>query len=63
VIAYLVDSSLFTGHTAYVAIEHADETTIGNTYEISGLEPNAMVMTDVDADRFFDLVTQRVGSL
>jgi purine nucleosidase len=63
VIAYLVDPSLFTGHTSHVAIEHAEEATIGNTYEIAGLEPNATVMTDVDADRFFDLVIRRVGSL
>jgi purine nucleosidase len=63
VIAYLVDPSLFEGHAAYVAIDHAEESSIGNTYEIDGLEPNATVMTGIDADRFFDLVAQRVGSL
>lgn len=63
VIAYLVDSSLFDGHRAHVAVDHVEEETIGNTYEVDGLDPNATVMTGVDADRFFDLVVQRVGSL
>jgi len=63
VIAYLVDPSLFEGHRAHVAVDHVEESSIGNTYEIDGLEPNATVMTGVDADRFFDLVAQRVGSL
>lgn len=63
VIAYLVDPSLFEGHCAHVAVDHAEEATIGNTYEVDGLDPNATVMTSVDANRFFDLVVQRVGSL
>jgi purine nucleosidase len=63
VIAYLVDPTIFKGHAAHVAVDHVEEATIGNTYEIAGAEPNATVMTDVDTDRFFDLVVQRVGSL
>ena len=63
VIAYLVDPSLFEGHRAHVAVDHVEEATIGNTYEVDGLDPNATVMTSVDANRFFDLVVQRVGSL
>ena len=63
VIAYLVEPSIFSGHVAHVAIDHANEASIGNTYEAEGKEPNAVVMTDVDADRFFDLVVSRVGSL
>jgi purine nucleosidase len=63
VIAYLVDPTLFRGHAAHVAIDHVSEETIGNTYEISDAEPNATIMTEVDAERFFDLVVQRVGSL
>ncbi len=63
VIAYLVDPTLFKGHAAHVAIDHVSEETIGNTYEIPDAEPNATIMTEVDAERFFDLVVQRVGSL
>jgi purine nucleosidase len=63
VIAYLIDASLFDGHAAHVAIDHVTESTIGNTYEVEGSDANAVVMTGVDADRFFELVAQRVGSL
>jgi purine nucleosidase len=63
VIAYLVDPSLFKGHAAHVAVDTVTEATIGNTYEIKDAAPNATVMTDVDAERFFDLVVQRLGSL
>ncbi|GMQ93005.1 MAG: nucleoside hydrolase [Acidimicrobiia bacterium] len=62
-VAYLVDPTLFSGHAAHVAVDHVNETSMGNTYEVDGQEPNAMVMTDVDADRFFQLVISRVGSL
>jgi purine nucleosidase len=30
---------------------------------ITGRDPNAMVMGDVDADRFFALLVDRIGSL
>ncbi len=63
VIAYLVDPSLFSGHIAHVAVDHENEASIGNTYEVAGREPNATVMTEVDADGFFELVVDRVGSL
>ncbi len=63
VIAYLVDPTLFTGHAAHVAVDHVVEHSIGNTYEQENLEPNATVMTDVDAERFFEMVVSRVGSL
>lgn len=63
VVAYLVDPTLFVGHRTHVAIGYTDETTIGNTSEVEGMEANATIMTDVDAERFFDLVVTRVGSL
>jgi purine nucleosidase len=63
VIAYLVDPSIFKGHAVHVAVDHVIEATIGNTYEIDHLDPNAVVMDEVDADRFFDVVVGRVGSL
>jgi len=63
VIAYLVDPSLFEGHRAHVAIDHATEASIGNTYEIEAATPNATIMTEIDAERFFALMISRVGSL
>jgi len=63
VIAYLVDPSLFSGHVAHVAIDYKNEESIGNTYEVDGQESNAKIMNNIDADRFFDLVIERVGSL
>jgi purine nucleosidase len=63
VIAYLVDPTLFEGHEAHVGVDHVAEASIGNTYEVEDAEPNATVMTDVDAERFFDLVVRRVASL
>lgn len=63
VIAYLVSPELFTGTRGAIAIDHWNEATIGNTYlEPSGVE-NGVVMRDVDAEGFFDLVIERIGSL
>jgi len=63
VIAYLVDPSLFGGHEASVAIELCNEDEVGNTYTTEGTATNAQIITEVDADAFFDLVVRRVGSL
>jgi len=63
VIAYLIDPTMFSGHTANVTVGHTDEETMGNTSENPDGAPTATIMTDVDAERFFDLVTTRVGSL
>lgn len=63
VIAYLVDPTLFGGRRSGVAIEHAAEATMGNTTFSADSGDEAMVMTDVDADRFFDLLVERIGSL
>lgn len=63
VIAYLVEPSIFNGHTAHIAIDHSNEASIGTTCEVAGEASTAMVMTDIDADRFFSLVIERVGAL
>jgi len=64
VIAFLLEPSLFSGETGPIAIDHWNEATIGNTYrsEEEGVG-RATVMSSVDADAFFDLVIERVGSL
>jgi purine nucleosidase len=64
VIAYCIDPTLFSGARHHVLVDTTHEETIGNTYiDDSAGEPNATVITDVDAERFFDLVVGRIGSL
>jgi len=64
VIAYCIDPTIFGGTPHHVAVDTTHEETIGNTYvDDSAGAPNATVMTHVDAERFFDLVVQRIGSL
>lgn len=64
VIGYCIDPSLFTGTAHHVAVDTTNEDTIGNTFvDDSRGTPNAMIMTDVDADRFFHLLVERIGAL
>jgi purine nucleosidase len=64
VIAYLIDPTLFTGKRLSFAIDHSDEASLGNTYaRTDGSEPNATVMFDIDAERFFKLVVSRWSRL
>jgi purine nucleosidase len=67
VIAHLLDPMLFRGKACRVDIETDSPLNLGRTvvdwWARSGKAPNAMVMTEVDADRFFELVTERIGRL
>ncbi|MCB5201452.1 nucleoside hydrolase [Neorhizobium sp. T786] len=67
VIAYLLKPELFSGRHCNVEIETQSELTVGMTvvdwWRVSGRQPNAMVMRDVDSDGFFELLTERVGRL
>lgn len=67
VIAYLLKPELFSGRHCNVEIETQSELTCGMTvvdwWRVSGRNPNAMVMRHVDADGFFDLLTERVARL
>ncbi|KEQ03903.1 nucleoside hydrolase [Pseudorhizobium pelagicum] len=67
VIAYLLRPELFSGRHCNVEIETQSELTVGMTvvdwWRVSGRQPNAMVMRNVDSDGFFDLLTERVGRL
>lgn len=63
VIAYLIDPSLFRLRRSGVAIDHVGEATMGNTVFDPGAVPEAQIAVDVDADRFFDLLVQRIASL
>ena len=67
VIAYLLQPDLFKGRRINVEIEVKSELTLGMTvadwWGVSKREPNALFMGAVDADRFFALVTERLGRL
>ncbi|KIN61256.1 Inosine-uridine preferring nucleoside hydrolase [Sulfitobacter noctilucae] len=67
VTAYLINPDLFTGRHINVEIETQSELTMGMTvadwWRVSGREPNATFMGDIDADGFFDLLTERLVRL
>jgi purine nucleosidase len=67
VIAYLIRPELFSGRQINVEIETRGEFTIGMTvadwWRVSGREPNALFMGDIDADGFYSLLTERIGRL
>lgn len=67
VIAYLLKPDLFTGRFINVEIETQSELTLGMTvadwWGVSGRAPNAMFMGTIDANGFFDLLTERLARL
>jgi len=67
VIAWLLKPELFEGRLVNVAIECESELTMGMTvfdwWHVSGRTPNATVLRNVDADRFFDLLAGRIARL
>ncbi|MEP2715208.1 nucleoside hydrolase [Pseudophaeobacter sp.] len=67
VIAYLIQPELFTGRHINVEIETQSDLTLGMTvadwWRVTDRSPNAMFIGDVDADGFFDLITERLARL
>jgi purine nucleosidase len=67
VIAWLLKPELFTGRRCHVDIETESELTRGASvvdwWQVTGREPNALVIGDVDAEGFFDLLLERLGNL
>ncbi|PSM16537.1 nucleoside hydrolase [Nitratireductor sp. StC3] len=67
VIAYLLRPDLFGGRACNVTVETASELTMGMTvvdwWDVTDRPKNAMVMRDIDADGFFELLTDRLGRL
>jgi purine nucleosidase len=67
VIAYLLKPELFAGRDCNVEIETASELTLGMTvvdwWGVTKRPKNAKVLKDIDAQGFFDLLTERVGRL
>jgi purine nucleosidase len=67
VIAYLLKPELFKGRRCNVEVETSSELTMGMTvvdwWGVTDRPKNATVMRDIDADGFFNLLTERLGRL
>lgn len=67
VIAYLLQPDLFAGRQCNVSIEIQSELTMGMTvidwWGVTDRPKNAFVLGNVDAQGFFDLITERVATL
>lgn len=67
VIAYLLRPELYRGRHINVEIETRSELTMGMTvadyWNVTDRAANATWMRDVDADGFFELLVERIGSL
>lgn len=67
VIAYLLEPEIFTGRLCNVEIETESRLTMGATvvdwWEATRRPKNAWVANDLDSDRFFALLAERIGRL
>ncbi len=67
VIAWLLQPDLFTGRRINVEIETVSDLTRGMTvadwWRVTDRAPNARFLGGIDADRFFALLTDRIGRL
>jgi purine nucleosidase len=67
VIAYLINPGLFAGRHINVEIEVQSELTRGMTvadwWRVTDRPANALFIKDIDADGFFDLLTERLARL
>ena len=67
VTAYLIKPDLFSGRYINVEIETQSELTMGMTvadwWRVTARTPNALFIGDLDADGFFDLLTERLALL
>ncbi len=66
-VAYLIRPELFSGRHINVEIETRSELTMGMTvadwWGVTDRTPNALFIGDLDADGFFDLLTERLARL
>ncbi len=65
VIAYLIEPEMFDPRPAYVSVVtdpgSVHGQTIADWWGQTGKEPNAQVMMSLDADRYYQLLTERLG--
>ena len=66
-IAWLLRPDLFASRHVNVTVETQSDLTLGMTvmdwWGVTGRAPNATVLHDIDPDRFFDLLTERLATL
>jgi inosine-uridine nucleoside N-ribohydrolase len=66
-VAYLLKPDLFRGKHVRIDVETGSELTLGETavdfWNVTGREPNATWMYRVDANGFFELLTERLARL
>ncbi|NCF48741.1 MAG: nucleoside hydrolase [Bacteroidetes bacterium] len=66
-IAWMTEPEIFSGRQCNVEIETGSELTMGMTvidwWQVSGRPHNALVAGDLNADRFFELITERLATL
>jgi purine nucleosidase len=66
-VAYLLKPDRFGGKRVRIDIETGSELTMGATavdfWGVTGKTPNAVWMHGVDADGFFELLTERLARL
>lgn len=67
VIAYLLKPEMYKGREVNIEIETESALTMGMTvvdwWRVTGRQPNAMFMREVDDDAFFELLFERLGRL
>jgi purine nucleosidase len=67
VIAYLLAPEIFTGRKVNVTVECGSLLTLGMTvvdwWAVTGRPANVLFLRRIDADRYFDLVIERLGRL
>jgi len=66
-VAWLLDPGLFSGRPCHVEVECESPLGLGRTYVdlhgTTGRPPDAQVMLEADAERFFDLLVERLARL
>ena len=66
-IAWLIDPTLFTGREMAVDIDIAEGPNLGRTvadwYDVTDKPSNALIITDGDSDRFFDLIVKHLARI
>jgi purine nucleosidase len=63
--AWLLSPGIFTGKLCNIEVEIHSELTVGHTavdfWDVSGRPKNALWVHGVDADAFYELLTERLG--
>lgn len=67
VIAYLLDPAMFSGRMVHVDVECSSALTLGMTvvdwWSVTKKQANVQFLREIKADRYFDLVIERLGRL